>query len=77
METRRCFKKKQDNLKTLENTPENSNDPTHQKKIEIAKKQIAKSQDKLNEAKKDVESGLKKVENLEKKIQEAKFTRQE
>nr|WP_315195233.1 hypothetical protein [uncultured Flavobacterium sp.] len=71
------FKKKQENLKKLENIPENSDNPGYQKKIEIAKKQIAKSQDKLNEAKKDVESGSKKVEDLEKKIEEAKFTRQE
>ena len=71
------FEKKQENLKNLENTPENSTNPGHENQIEIAKKQIAKSQNKLNEAKKDVESSLKKVENLENKIEEAKFTRQE
>jgi hypothetical protein len=71
------LKKEQENLNKLENTPENSNDPAHQKKIEIAKKQIVKSHDKLNKVKKDVESSSKKAEDLEKKIEEAKFTRQE
>lgn len=71
------LKKKQENLTKLENVVESNNDFNHQKKIETAKKQLTKSQDKLNKAKKDLELNLKKVEDLEKKIEKAKFTRQE
>ena len=69
------LKKEEQLLKNLENTPENSNDPDHQKRIKQTKQQITKSQDKLNKAKIDVESSSKKVEGLEKAIEEVKFTR--
>ena len=59
------LKKEKENLKNLENTPENSNNYNHQKKIEKSKKQIAKSQDKLNKAKTEVDLKSKKVEELE------------
>ncbi|WP_132011686.1 hypothetical protein [Flavobacterium sp. 90] len=69
------LKKEQDQLKTLENASQNSNDPDHQKKIEALKKQIAKSQEKVNQAKIEVELESKKVEELEKAIEDAKYTR--
>ncbi len=69
------LKKEQDQLKTLENASQNSNDPDHQKKIEALKKQIAKSQEKVNQAKIEVELESKKVEDLEKAIDDAKYTR--
>jgi len=71
------LKTKQEKLKNLENTPENSNDPNLQKNIEIAKKQIAKSQDKLNEVKTKMEISSKKVEAFEIAVEEAKFKREE
>ncbi|MFB3389422.1 hypothetical protein [Flavobacterium sp. LAR06] len=67
------LKKEQELLKNLENTKDRSND--HQKRIEKLKLQIAKSQDKVNESKAEVESESKKVEDLEKAIEEAKYTR--
>ncbi|MBF4467139.1 hypothetical protein [Flavobacterium sp. LC2016-12] len=69
------LKKEQEQLKTLENDPDTSNDPDHQKRIEKLKQQIAKSQDKVNESKAEVKSESKKVEDLEKAIEEAKYTR--
>ena len=69
------LKKEQEQLKIFENTLESNNDSDHQKRIENVKKQIVKSQDKLNKAKTEVESMSKKVEDLEKAIEEAKFTR--
>ncbi|TPG39283.1 hypothetical protein [Flavobacterium pectinovorum] len=69
------LKKEQEQLKTLENASQNSNDPNHQKKIETLKKQIAKSQEKVNEAKKEIELESKKVEDLENAIDDAKYTR--
>lgn len=69
------LKKEQDQLKTLENASQNNNDPDHQKKIEALKKQIAKSQEKVNQAKIEVELESKKVEDLEKAIDDAKYTR--
>lgn len=69
------LKKKQELLKNIENTRDRSNDPDHQKRIEKLKLQIAKSQDKVNESKAEVESESKKVEDLEKAIEEAKYTR--
>lgn len=71
------LKKEKENLKYLESTRENSNDPNHQKKIEKTKKQIAKSQDKLNKAKAKVDSKSKKVEDLEIAIEAAKLKRKE
>jgi outer membrane translocation and assembly module TamA len=71
------LKKEQEQLKILENTSESNNEPDHQERIENAKKQIVKSQDKLNKVKAEVESESKKVEDLEKAIEEAKFTRHE
>lgn len=69
------LKKEQDQLKTLENASQNNNDADHQKKIEALKKQIAKSQEKVNQAKIEVELESKKVEDLEKAIDDAKYTR--
>lgn len=71
------LKKEQKQLQDLENNPKNSNDPYHQKNIDKCKKQIAKSQNKLNEAKTELELRSKKVEDLEKAVEEAKFTRKE
>lgn len=69
------LKKEQGLLKNLENTPEKSNNPEYQKNKENLKKQIAKSQDKVNKVKEEVELESKKVEELEKAIETAKFTR--
>jgi predicted RNase H-like nuclease (RuvC/YqgF family) len=69
------LKNEQEQLKNLENTLESSNDPDHQKKIEKLKQQIANSQDKINKAKTEVESESKKVDDLEKAIETAKYTR--
>jgi hypothetical protein len=71
------LKKEKENLKNLENTPDAKNNPYHQTKIEIAKKQIAKSQDKLNKVKTEVDSKSKKVEDMEKAIEAAKLKREE
>jgi hypothetical protein len=71
------LKKEKENLKNLENTPENSNNPYQQKKIEKSKKQIAKSQDKLNKAKMEVDSKSKKVEDMEMAIEAAKLKRKD
>ncbi|WP_133507421.1 hypothetical protein [Flavobacterium chryseum] len=70
------LKKEQEQLKNIENAPESSNDPDHQKKIEKLKQQIVKSQEKVSKAKAEVESETIKVESLEKAIETAKFTRQ-
>lgn len=69
------LKKEQEQLKNLENAPESSNNPDHQKDIEKLKQQIARSQDKVNKAKAEVESETKKVEELEKAIETTKYTR--
>jgi hypothetical protein len=70
------LKTKQEKLKNLENTPENSNDPNLQKNIEKCKKQIAKSQNTLDKEKIKLESRSKKVEDFELAIEEAKFKRE-
>lgn len=70
------LKKEQDQLKNLENVPEKSSDPDHQKRIKELKQQIAKSQKELDKAKIEVQVSTKKVEDLEKAIDGAKFTRQ-
>lgn len=54
------LKKEQELLKTLENTPDSSNDSDHQKRIEKLKQQIAKSQQELDKAKTEVELNSKK-----------------
>jgi hypothetical protein len=69
------LKKEKENLKNLESTPDNSNNPNHQKKIEKSKKQIAKSQDKLNKAKAEVDSMSKKVKDIEIAVEAAKLKR--
>ncbi|WP_026728654.1 hypothetical protein [Flavobacterium denitrificans] len=69
------LKKEQEQLKNLENDSQNSNDPEHQKKIKALKKQIANSQYKVDQAKAEVALASKKVEDLEKAIEDYKFTR--
>jgi multidrug resistance efflux pump len=71
------LKKEKENLKILESTLENNNNPNRQKKIEKSKKQIVKSQDKLNKAKTEVDSKTKKVEDMEKGIEAYKLKRKE
>ena len=71
------LKKEKENLKNLENTPEASNNAYNQKKIEKLKKQIAKSQNKLNNVKTEVDLKTKKVEDMEIAIEAAKLKRKE
>jgi hypothetical protein len=71
------LKTKNKNLQLLENAPENSNDSNRQKNIEKCKKQIAESQDKLNNAKIELELSSKRAEELEKAVEDAKFIRTE
>lgn len=69
------LKKEKENLKNLENNPENSNNPYYQKKFEKLKTQIAKSQDKLNKVKTKVDLKSKELEDFELAIEEARFQR--
>lgn len=70
------LKKQQEQLNRLETATVNIDNPDHQKEIEKCKKQIAQSKDEFDKAKSDVEINTKKVEELEKAIEEAKYTRQ-
>ncbi|MDW8850333.1 hypothetical protein SD960_09540 [Flavobacterium sp. MMLR14_040] len=70
------LKKEQAQLKSLETAPENINNPDQQKEIEKCKRQIAQLKDELDKAKAEVELSTKKVQELEKAIEEAKYTRQ-
>ena len=65
------------NLQHLENTSQNNNDSNLQKNIEKCKKEITESQDKLNNAKVELELSSKRAEELEKAVQDAKFIRTE
>ncbi|WP_291149142.1 hypothetical protein [Flavobacterium sp. UBA7680] len=64
-----------ENLKQLENSPEKSNDPDHQKDIEKAKIRIAKSQEKLNKAKAEVELSTKTLNDYEVALKDARLTK--
>tara|TARA_R110002033_G_scaffold148714_1_gene185798 strand:+ start:985 stop:1422 length:438 start_codon:yes stop_codon:yes gene_type:complete len=68
-----ALKTKQEKLNNLESTQKNSNDSNLQKKINIYRKQIAKSQAKLNKAKIKLELRSKKVAEFELAIEEAIF----
>ncbi len=62
------LKKQQDQLTTLENSPNNANSDV-QKNIQKTKEQIAKSEEKLNKAKTELETSSKKVESLKKEME--------
>jgi hypothetical protein len=64
-----------ENLKQLENSPEKDNDPDHQKNIEKAKIRIAKSQEKLNKAKTEVELSTKTLNDYEIALKDARLTK--
>ncbi|MEN2399601.1 hypothetical protein GKZ90_0007425 [Flavobacterium sp. MC2016-06] len=69
------LRKKQEQLKILENTSENNKTAEDQKNIEKYKKQIAESQDKLNKANTEVDLKTKEVEAYEMAVETAKYTR--
>ncbi|UUF16121.1 MULTISPECIES: hypothetical protein [Flavobacterium] len=66
---------KRESLKNLENTSKNNNDPDYQKNIEKLKKEIAISQNKLDDAKSKQDFRAEKVLELEIMLEESKFTR--
>lgn len=68
-----ALKEEKEKLKNLENTPENSITPDRQKKIEKSRKQIAKSQDKLNKAKLEIDLKSKELKDMEAAIESAKL----
>jgi hypothetical protein len=67
------LKKEKEHLINLEKTPENTRTPDHLKKIETAKKLIAKFEAELNEAKTKVDLRTKKLEDMEKAIEASKL----
>lgn len=66
---------KRESLKNLENTSKDNNDPDYQKNIEKLRKEIAASQDKLEDAKSKQEFRAEKVLELEIMLEESKFMR--
>ncbi|PXY45449.1 hypothetical protein DMB68_12275 [Flavobacterium hydrophilum] len=60
-------------LKQLENSSEKSNEPDHQKNIEKAKTQIAKTQEKLNKTKTEVALSTKTLNDNEIALKEARL----
>ena len=71
------IKKEKENIKVIKNTSDKINDSSIQKKIENSEKKIVKYQDKLKKAKKEIDLSFKKVEDLEKAIDQVRVNREE